>query len=656
MERNTSELNAEIKTFNIFGEDIKCTKSLATYHETMEYYSDRKEPFFQNFFALIPNSISDTFGNLIEVLQSEQDNTLNRISSHGIFIKSENLSIYITHSYNSILEAVKQIEDVHDNILQTVANQINSNKQSLIEEAESKITGLSYGIIGDGLDLIAYSIDEYRKKEKQRKEAYSEAQKKHSLFCDEHIKKGNDTYVQFISKIKPFLKRGLGAYIDGLYKAEKEFLISAGLISPKIEDSIDIQKSYHIINRITDPFADNSEAIASSLKNYPCNIAAFVYAKEYKYDSQELDNLIRFLGIENKVEKKIAESKKQRAERLLKTINEVLGDSGVEIIKENEMLLYAKDVKNLLSALATKITPDIEDIISPQQIDAVTDINGYCIKKLSKILSDESWTYFEEHSVNPIQKSSIIPNNICKRNTLLEWLISQIKIKKDDSERRYLEIQAKLKDAKSITDYKACLISLSTLGEYKNSPELLNLTKEKLKKKKKKKRIAITIIILILLTAIIASIIYIKNIPYRELKRALNSNAFSIQWAQDPSNKFNMDKKSRQIFAEKLGEYHTNNNIKKALELLTEMNELTIFGFYDVTASSSFIAWIKDYTTSNGTRLPSSTYDKYKLFEYILVWEKSDPRNRILIYTTETEYTCIGEKDNNYDFADIIIK
>ena len=47
MERNTSELNAEIKTFNIFGEDIKCTKSLATYHETMEYYSDRKEPFFQ---------------------------------------------------------------------------------------------------------------------------------------------------------------------------------------------------------------------------------------------------------------------------------------------------------------------------------------------------------------------------------------------------------------------------------------------------------------------------------------------------------------------------------------------------------------------------------------------------------------------------------
>lgn len=178
MERNTSELNAEIKTFNIFGEDIKCTKSLATYHETMEYYSDRKEPFFQIFFALIPNSISDTFGNLIEVLQSEQDNTLNRISSHGIFIKSENLSIYITHSYNSILEAVKQIKDVHDNILQTVADQISSNKQNLIEEAESKITGLSYGIIGDGLDLIAYSIDEYRKKEKQ---SFKSIYKKHSL-------------------------------------------------------------------------------------------------------------------------------------------------------------------------------------------------------------------------------------------------------------------------------------------------------------------------------------------------------------------------------------------------------------------------------------------------------------------------------------------
>lgn len=657
MERNTSELNAEIKTFNIFGEDIKCTKSLATYHETMEYYSDRKEPFFQNFFALIPNSISDTFGNLIEVLQSEQDNTLNRISSHGIFIKSENLSIYITHSYNSILEAVKQIKDVHDNILQTVADQISSNKQNLIEEAESKITGLSYGIIGDGLDLIAYSIDEYRKKEKQRKEAYSEAQKKHSLFCDEHIKKGNDTYVQFISKIKPFLKRGLCAYIDGLYNAEKEFLISAGLISPKIEDSIDIQKSYHIINRITDPFADNSEAIASSLKNYPCNIAAFVYAKEYKYDSQELDNLIRFLGIENKVEKKIAESKKQRAERLLKTINEVLGDSGVEIIKENEMLLYAKDVKNLLSALATKITPDIEDIISPQQIDAVTDINEYCIKKLSKILSDESWSFFEEHSVNPIQKSSIIPNYICKRNTLLDWLIAQIRIKKDDSERRYLEIQAKLKDAKSIADYEACLIFLSTLGEYKNSPELLNMTKEKLKRKKKKKKTVIAIITLLLFAAIIISIIcikaYIKNTPYRELKNALNSNVFSVQWARDPNHKVDKwDKKNIQVFAEKLGEYHTNNNIKEALKLLIELDELNIgFNGNYYGASASFIAWVKNYTTSNGTLLEikesyfSEDYDEYKyeLDEYILTWEKTDSRNAICIYKTQENYeiSCI---------------
>lgn len=302
------------------------------------------------------------------------------------------------------------------------------------------------------------------------------------------------------------------------------------------------------------------------------------------------------MGIENKVEKKIAESKKQRAERLLKTINEVLGDSGVEIIKENEMLLYAKDVKNLLTALATKITHDIEDIISPQQIDAVTDINEYCIKKLSKILSDESWSFFEEHSVNPIQKSSIIPNYICKRNTLLDWLIAQIRIKKDDSERRYLEIQAKLKEAKSIADYEACLIHISTLGEYKNCPELLNMTKEKLKRKKKKKKTVIAIITLLLFAAIIISIIcikaYIKNTPYRELKNALNSNVFSVQWARDPNHKVDKwDKKNIQVFAEKLGEYHTNNNIKEALKLLIELDELNIgFNGNYYGASASFIA------------------------------------------------------------------
>ena len=50
-----------------------------------------------------------------------------------------------------------------------------------------------------------------------------------------------------------------------------------------------------------------------------------------------------------------------------------------------------------------------------------------------------------------------------------------------------------------------------------------------------------------------------------------------MQWARDPNHKVDKwDKKNIQVFAEKLGEYHTNNNIKEALKLLIELDELNI--------------------------------------------------------------------------------
>ena len=137
------------------------------------------------------------------------------------------------------------------------------------------------------------------------------------------------------------------------------------------------------------------------------------------------------------------------------------------------------------------------------------------------------------------------------------------------------------------------------------------------------------------------------------MKNALNTNFFSVQWARDPNHKVDKwDKKNIQVFAEKLGEYHTNNNIKEALKLLIELDELNIgFNGNYYGASASFIAWVKNYTTSNGTLLEikesyfSEDYDEYKyeLDEYILTWEKTDSRNAICIYKTQENYeiSCI---------------
>lgn len=659
---NTAKAKIETKVFDIFGENISCSNTLSKYHNNLEYYSSRKEPVFNEFAKKLPKTINENFGDLLSTLQKEQSTVLSRLSSQGVFVNTDALNIYLLEPYNAILEAVKAIKQVYDTVAQDVANGINNNREALISEAESKVTGLSYGIIGDGLDMIAYSIDDYRERKRQRQEAYAAAEKKAAQFRQQHTNQGNRIYSDFVSKALPYLHQGTDMFVDALCKAENDHLVKAGLIDATIETSIDITKSSQLMNSIADKQGDNTFTVALALKKYPCNIAALVYAKEHGYKCQGLTDLVNFLGFERKLESGIKESKEKRVLEKTNSLQAMTnGNAGVSLIKRDADLLDESEIKQLLNTLAASISPSIEKILMPEKFDSITNAQTYCSNELNRIISPAAWSYFQQHAVLPV-KSSVIKNTN-DYSELKNWLCEQLELKIKKTEQEYSDAKERFSSAKSISDLEKTEPLFNKLGDYRDSVSISQTIKNTIAEKKRKKTkttvISVLSAIVVIVIAICSVVSYVNNIPYRELKEAVSSGTFSSEWRSSKGSKVvsNWDQKALQIVADKLSEYHSNDDAKSALSLLTELMELDIQidGKY-FYASSSFIDWIKDSAISNGSHgsivsLPQYRKEEemqYNIYGYQLTWSPDMMMNQFYLYVPSENDSFIVMVNNSF--------
>ena len=494
----------ETREFDIFGETILCSNTFSKYHDTLEYYSSRKEPIFKEFVSRLPQTLNERFGDLLSVLKEEQNTLFSRLSSQGVFITEDALTIYLAEPYTAIAEAAKAIREVYDTVNKDVAEGISNNREALINEAESKVTGLSYGIIGGGIDMLAYSIDDFLERQRQRQQAYAEAEKKAAEFRKQHISQGNQIYSEFISKALPFLNQGTDLFIDALCTAENDFLIKAGLIDATFIDTIDPAKSSQIINSIVDKQGDNTFAIALALKKYPCNIAALVYAKEHGYKCQGLTDLVSFLGIESKLESGIKESRRMRISEkteALKTMTD--GNAGVALIERDVALLNEEEIKQLLRVLATSISSGIEKLLNPEKLDSISDVKAYFSVELNKIVSLNTWNYFIEHDVSPIESSVIKQTK--NYSELENWLCDELLLKTDEKEKEYLKAKELSSKARKISELDEASKLFSKLGNYKDSDNEYRA----LKRRKRQKHINRVIIygvigIILFISALVA--------------------------------------------------------------------------------------------------------------------------------------------------------
>lgn len=583
----SSKKSNQTRSFDVFGEKIVCSNSLSIYHQSIEYYSNRKDVVFQLLLTRIPLTINDRFGDLYSALKDEQDAVIRRLSNQGVFVQSSVLDSYILEPYKMMYTALEAIEKAHDTIATNVASGIRSNNSSLIREAENKVTGLSYGFIGGGLDMIAYSIDDYRTKQRQRKAAYEEAERKSKEFNQQHIDQGDRLYSEFITQALPYLHQGTDRFVDALCKAEIDQLIKAGMIDGDSLESIDIQKSNQLLSSIADDNADNSFTIALALKKYPCNIAAFVYAKEHQYSCTGLIELMSFLHLTKKVDDIVCDNKNNRIEKLTEKVQSAnSGNFGVEEIEKNIDWLNKEDIKHLLTILAKTISPMIERIIYPDSYENTSNPRLYCTKKLSNVIDNKSWDFFIKYNVNPIPSVSTSSNTI-DYVVAIDLLCNKFETNRKEEQEKKNELDYK----KALIDYESNSIEtiknakriFEKLSGYKDADLLISECDKKLQKKRH--RIVITavsgigvVLTVIIIFVVLQNAVIIPNQKYNHAIDLIVSGEYDE--AKDILNELgtyknadNFDLVVNRANYQKASEFYNNAEYKEAIPFFEKSGE-----------------------------------------------------------------------------------
>ena len=292
--------NTGYKDFNIFGETVRCYKSVLVYKEILEFFRNLNIDFSNDVIKYIPNDLTrideKNFEKLVNLSQVNTEKVREFLQKHGVFLNDvmfEAKTIEYNANYISVCQT---FSETTLKIAKSMSNDTKNLKDALIAEAESKVTGLSYGVIGDSLTLAAHAYDEYRAEKRQRKEAYAVATSKMQSGTNQIINQAQNIYEILLNDtIMPAFDKSIAYICDGLMKLAVEEMIEAKVIDKKVFEIYDVTKSKKLIEQAKEnQNIDKKYAIATALKLYPLNIDAVVLAINESLIEKEFLRFIDF--------------------------------------------------------------------------------------------------------------------------------------------------------------------------------------------------------------------------------------------------------------------------------------------------------------------------------------------------------------------------
>jgi len=561
----------QTRTFDVFGEIISCSNSISRYHAVLEYYAERKDQFFTDFFNSLPSSLENKgTGNSSVILEAEQANTLSRLDRYGIIsgkflVASE---LHLLSACDVILKATQAIVNAYKAVYKCVRENIDDNYEMLLHEAENRVTGLSYGRIGSSFDMVLYAVDDYRARQRQRKEAYAQAEEKAEIYRANAMSEAEKAYTSMLQKIQPSLRQGTDMFMDALCEAEIQKLTEEGFIDAASVQSIDIAKSTELVNSILDTQGDNSFVIGLAIKKYPCNMAAYVYAYENGYQCDDLEKLVAFLGFTDKLATVLERNRELRYRALMERAKEAAArrpEKFAKLMKQSGDNIKQEDIQALYQICGDAIREEIR-LIAIRAGDLSRDrIQMFCRDELSEVIHESDWDTLTEVADIPID-----PNGrVASYPELCDYLYRE------------------------------------ALNEYEETVAEGN-------RKRKQVRLKVAAVILVLLAVAAVGLVFraLEEKKYRDFDVILDSDAVSIRDFENADCDFTRTGRGTQLVADKLSEYHAQNKMEEALELLA-----TAYAYMDddcFYASDYFVDWLKsevNYAESyRGTKKISAWY------------------------------------------------
>ena len=345
--------SVETRSFEILGETITCSNTLSKFQEAIEYYASRKEPFFASYIKMFPTDFNVRKPDVDTLFDPQIDCTVDRLAKQGVLTTRESIrNKYLIEPCKMTYDALIAIINLQNEANKAAISNMTSMKENLAREAESKVTGLSYGIIGDGLDLLAYSIDDFAERQRQREKAYAEADRKYDQYKRDQRNQCDKLIADVMKQMMPTLRQLSDLFIEKLLEAEIDLLTDAGIIEKDAIKGLDIQKSAQLIQSVIDKQDDNTFTAVLAIKKYPCNVAALKYVYKYNPSCTELKDLMQFVGMSNQVEKSLSDERK-KLEKEQKALKDQI--QGLNASLSLKSLRDKLDTKKRISQLQSRL-------------------------------------------------------------------------------------------------------------------------------------------------------------------------------------------------------------------------------------------------------------------------------------------------------------
>lgn len=301
------------RTFEFLGEEIVCSNSLPLYDKVIKYYAGVREKFIAEIESVLPKDINGKVNtDLQELLYNLIDRTLKSLANEGIVIDKSFACHAVMTNYEKLCENISIVVEKIKSIRETISENIESKIKDLNVEINSKVTGVSYGVIGSSLDVLIHSIADAEAAAEQRSKATTVAKKELATYKEEQAKKGEHIYEEELKKRLPLISDIAKDIVGDLMNWELTTLSNSGLLDLESTRSLDYEKSIELLNSSKSRGKDEGAILALAIKKFPYNIAAIKRAISKQYESQGLQDLVDFLDIEE-IKSERPESRYSRA-------------------------------------------------------------------------------------------------------------------------------------------------------------------------------------------------------------------------------------------------------------------------------------------------------------------------------------------------------
>lgn len=277
--RNYRSDNIGYKDFIIYGEPIRCYKSIAPYQKVLDFFHGLNISFLNEANKNVPSSLYSDFDSekTLALDQTYIEKVNEFLKSFGIYLNQVYFDAKTIEYSANYLSTCKAIFNAYTEICKALKTGKEEMEAQYIDEAESQITGLNYGVIGNQFTLVLHAFDEAMEVHRQSKKAYRDAQEKIEK-TSHHMKyNANKIYKKFMAETGyPALKKSVEYICAGLMNFVVEELIQANKLNKKIIEVYDVAQSNKIIEQArNNDHIDKHFAVASALALYPFNVKAY---------------------------------------------------------------------------------------------------------------------------------------------------------------------------------------------------------------------------------------------------------------------------------------------------------------------------------------------------------------------------------------------